>query len=161
MHMFHDALVSFAERRVIYMEKLSRDLLRVSRKAQICVGAVVKKYNITVAEEPFFMAINSHDGSTQEELTALVGVDKAMTTRVIHSLESKGLVKRVQDAKDKRQNRIYKTDKVNEISEIVLRDLLQLNQIFTTGIDSDDLDNFMRTLAVLEDNISNFLKEEQ
>jgi DNA-binding MarR family transcriptional regulator len=143
------------------MEKLSRDLLRVSRKAQICVGAVVKKYNITVAEEPFFMAINSHDGSTQEELTALVGVDKAMTTRVIHSLESKGLVKRVQDAKDKRQNRIYKTDKVNEISEIVLRDLLQLNQIFTTGIDSDDLDNFMRTLAVLEDNISNFLKEEQ
>lgn len=143
------------------MEKLLRDLLRVSRKAQICVGAVLKKYNITVAEQPFFMTINSHDGSTQEELTALVGVDKAMTTRVIHSLESKGLVKRVQDAKDKRQNRIYKTDKVNEISEIVLRDLMQLNQIFATGIDNDDLDNFMRTLAVLEDNISNFLKEEQ
>lgn len=143
------------------MEKLSRDLLRVSRKAQICVGAVVKKFNITVAEEPFFMAINSHDGATQEELTALVGVDKAMTTRVIHSLESKGLVKRVQDAKDKRQNRIYKTDKVNEISEIVLKDLLHLNQIFTAGIGNDDLDIFMRTLAVLEKNISNFLKEEQ
>jgi len=134
------------------MEKLLRDLLRVSRKAQICVGAVVKKYNITVAEEPFFMAINSHDGATQEELTALVGVDKAMTTRVIHSLESKGLVKRVQDTKDKRQNKIYKTDKV---------DLLHLNQIFTAGIGNDDLDIFMRTLAVLEKNISNFLKEEK
>ena len=143
------------------MEKLSRDLLRVSRKAQICIGSIVKKYNISVAEEPFFMAINSHDGATQEELTALVGVDKAMTTRVIHSLESKGLVKRMQDAKDKRQNRIYKTNKVNEISDTVLKDLLQLNQIFTTGINNDDLDNFMRTLAVLEDNISNFLKEEQ
>lgn len=141
------------------MEKLSRDLLRVSRKAQTCVGAVVKKYNITVAEEPFFMAISSHNGATQEELTALVGVDKAMTTRVIHSLESKGLVKRMQDEKDKRQNRIYKTDKVDEINEIVLKDLLQFNQIFTAGIDNDDLDNFMRTLAVLERNISNFLKE--
>ena len=143
------------------MEKLSRDLLRVSRKAQICVGAVVKKYNITVAEEPFFMAIKSHDGATQEELTALVGVDKAMTTRVIHSLESKGLVKRVQDTKDKRQNKIYKTDEVNEIREIVLKDLLHLNQIFTAGIGNDDLDIFMRTLAVLEKNISNFLKEEK
>lgn len=140
------------------MKELSRDLLRVSRKAQICVGAVVKKYNITVAEEPFFMAINSHDGATQEELTALVGVDKAMTTRVIRSLESKGLVERMQDARDKRQNRIYKTDKVNEISESVLNDLLQFNQVFTAGIDSHDLDNFMRTLAVLEGNISNFLK---
>lgn len=107
------------------------------------------------------MAINSHNGSTQEELTALVGVDKAMTTRVIRSLESKGLVKRVQDARDKRQNRIYKTDKTDEISEIVLSDLMQLNQIITAGIDNDDLDNFMQTLAVLEENISNFLKDEQ
>lgn len=107
------------------------------------------------------MAINSHDGATQEELTALVGVDKAMTTRVIHSLESKGLVKRVQDTKDKRQNKIYKTDKVNEIREIVLKDLLHLNQIFAAGIGNDDLDIFMRTLAVLEKNISNFLKEEK
>lgn len=142
------------------MNKLSRDLLRVSRKAQLCVGSVVKKYNITVAEEPFFMAVNFHDGATQEELTALVGVDKAMTTRVIHSLESKGLVKRIQDTKDKRQNRIYKTDKVNELGDIVLNDLLQLNQIFTANISKDDLDNFMRILNVLDKNISNYLKEE-
>lgn len=142
------------------MDVLSRDLLRVSRKAQMCVGAVVKKYNLTVAEEPFFMAINFHDGSTQEELTALVGVDKAMTTRVIHSLENKGLVKRIQDPNDKRQNRIYKTNTVNELCDTVLKDLLQLNQIFTTGMSNDDLDNFMRTLTVLEENISNFLKEE-
>ena len=76
-------------------------------------------------------------------------------------MESKGLVKRVQDTKDKRQNKIYKTDKVNEIREIVLKDLLYLNQIFTAGIGNDDLDIFMRTLAVLEKNISNFLKEEK
>ena len=141
------------------MDRFSRDLLHVSRKAQTCVGSVVRKYHITIAEEPFFMAIQSHDGATQEELTALVGVDKAMTTRVIHSLEHKGLVKRVQDEKDKRQNRIYKTEKADEISESVRNDLLRLNQSFTEGISRKDMESFMRTLAVLDANISRCLEK--
>lgn len=141
------------------MDRFLRDLLHVSRKAQTCVGSVVRKYHITIAEEPFFMAIRSHDGATQEELTALVGVDKAMTTRVIHSLEHKELVKRVQDEKDKRQNRIYKTEKANEISESVRNDLLRLNQSFTEGISRKDMESFMRTLAVLDENISRCLEK--
>lgn len=71
------------------MKEFTRDLLRVSRRAQICVGKVVKKYGISAAEEPFFMAVSFNDGSTQEKLTSIVGVDKAMTTRVISSLEKR------------------------------------------------------------------------
>ena len=138
------------------MDRFSRDLLHISRKAQTCVGSVVRKYHITIAEEPYFMAIQSHDGATQEELTALVGVDKAMTTRVIHSLEHKGLVKRVQDKNDKRQNRIYKSEKADEISESVRNDLLRLNQSFTEGISRKDMESFMCTLAVLDASISRF-----
>ena len=141
------------------MDRFLRDLLHVSRKAQTCVGSVVRKYLITIAEEPFFMAIQSHDGATQEELTALVGVDKAMTTRVIHSLGHKGLVKRVQDKNDKRQNRIYKSEKADEISESVRNDLLRLNQSFTEGISRKDMESFMCTLAVLDANISRCLEK--
>ena len=141
------------------MDRFLRDLLHVSRKAQTYVGSVVRKYHITIAEEPFFMAIQSHDGATQEELTALVGVDKAMTTRVIHSLEHKGLVKRVQDKNDKRQNRIYKSEKADEISESVRNDLLRLNQSFTEGISRKDMESFMGTLAVLDANISRCLEK--
>ena len=141
------------------MDRFLRDLLHVSRKAQTCVGSVVRKYHITIAEEPYFMAIQSHDGATQEELTALVGVDKAMTTRVIHSLEHNGLVKRVQDKNDKRQNRIYKSEKADEISESVRNDLLRLNQSFTEGISRKDMESFMCTLAVLDANISRCLEK--
>lgn len=141
------------------MEGLSRDLLRISRKAQICVGTVIKKYNISVAEEPFFMTVNFHNGATQEELTELVGVDKAMTTRVIHSLESKGMIKKITDPEDRRRNRIYKTEKMDEISGSIMKELLRLNHIFTSGISNDALEGFMQTLASLEENISKFLKE--
>lgn len=140
------------------MYELSKDLLRISRKAQMCVGKIVKKYNITIAEESFFMAVNFHDGATQEELTSIVGVDKAMTTRVIHSLEKKGFVKRIPDLEDKRQKRIYKTEKAKQISEDFIKELMQLNQTFIQDIDSDNFACFKQTLIILENNISGFLK---
>lgn len=131
------------------MKELAKDLLRVSRKAQICVGKVIKKYGISIAEEPFFMAISFNDGLTQEELTNIVGVDKAMTTRVITSLEKKGLVNRVQDAKDKRQNRIYKTEKMTKIESKLAKELMNLNNIFIEGIDDEDLNYFIKILSIL------------
>lgn len=140
------------------MEELSKDLLRVSRMAQMCVGKVIKKYNITVAEEPFFMAVHFHNGATQDELTSIVGVDKAMTTRVLHSLEKKNLVKRVSDPQDKRQNRVYQTEKAVEMSEEFVSELIHLNEVFIHGISRKSFENFMQTLDVLEENISEFLK---
>lgn len=142
------------------MKEFTRDLLRVSRRAQICVGKVVKKYGISAAEEPFFMAVSFNDGSTQEKLTSIVGVDKAMTTRVISSLEKKGLVKRVQDNKDKRQNKIYKTEKMKSIENELAKDLINLNQIFAKDIDEEDINGFKKALDILEKNIAEFLDEE-
>lgn len=143
------------------MENISRSLLRVSRKAQTCIGAAVKKYDLTIAEQPFFMAVRANDGMTQEELTSLVGVDKAMTTRVIQSLEKKGLVQRVQDESDKRQKRIYKTDEMEKMGDQVLSDLLQLNRIFTRGISAEELDKFYEILNLMDTNVSQYLDDEE
>lgn len=141
------------------MENLSKDLLRVSRKAHLCVGKIVEKYHLSLAEEPFFMAITFHDGATQEELTEVVGVDKAMTTRVIHSLVKKGLVKKIPDTEDRRCNRIYQTEKMKAITASVTKELHLLDQQFTAGIENDILDTFVQTLSVLEENITGILEK--
>ncbi|MEF2955254.1 MAG: MarR family transcriptional regulator [Blautia sp.] len=141
------------------MENLSKDLLRVSRKAHLCAGKIVEKYHLSLAEEPFFMAITFHDGATQEELTEVVGVDKAMTTRVIHSLVKKGLVKKIPDTEDRRCNRIYQTEKMKAITASVTKELHLLDQQFTAGIENDILDTFVQTLSVLEENITGILEK--
>lgn len=107
------------------------------------------------------MAIHFHNGATQEELTSIVGVDKAMTTRVLHSLEKKNLVKRVPDLQDKRQNRVYQTEKAAELSEDFVGELIQLNEVFIQGISNESFENFMQTLGILETNIFDFLKSRQ
>lgn len=142
------------------MESITRDLLRVSRKAQTCVGAIVKKYNLTIAEQPFFMAIKANDGLTQEDITTLVGVDKALTTRVIRSLEEKGLVRREQDEADKRQNHIFRTDAFVEIADKVFPELLSFNEVLAKGISKEAFKQFMDVLTRMEENLSNFKEDE-
>lgn len=138
------------------MENITRDLLRVSRKAQTCVGAIIKKYDLTIAEQPFFMAIKANDGLTQEDITTLVGVDKAMTTRVIKSLEGKGLVRKEQDLVDKRQNHIFRTDALVEMTDKVLPELLSFNEVLAKGISNEEFELFKDILNRMEENISGF-----
>ncbi len=142
------------------MDTISRNLLRVARQAQTRVGSIIQKYNLTAAEQPFFMALRQNDGLTQEELTALVGVDKSMTTRVIKSLEAKGFIRREQDENDKRRNRIYKTEALTKIADPVLAELLKFNAELTRGVCEDELADFMETLNQLEENLAKYGKEE-
>ena len=100
------------------------------------------------------MAITYHDGATQEELTELVGVNKAMTTRVIRSLMQKELVKKIPDTEDRRCNRIYQTEKMKAITDPVTKELHLLDQQFTAGIEDDVLYVFIQTLFKIEKNIT-------
>lgn len=56
---------------------MGRMITLLGRKSQRCIGEALRKHGLTAAEEPFFMSLQHHDGATQEELTALVCVDKA------------------------------------------------------------------------------------
>lgn len=132
---------------------ITKRVIYVARKSQLCIGSRLEKYGITAAEEPFFMAIQYYEGATQEELTALVGVDKAATTRAVRSLEEKGFLTREQDEKDRRQYRVYATKKALDIGEAVHEELLGLNEELLRGISSEEQKILQRALQQMETNL--------
>lgn len=138
---------------------ITKQLIFVARKMQLCIGDRLASFGITAAEEPFFMAVIHYQNSTQEELTALIGVDKAATTRAIRSLESKGFLTRQQDEKDRRQNRVCATVAAHEIAEAVHAELLRLNCEIMEGLSEQDQELLSAALAVMEKNLSAIRKK--
>lgn len=141
---------------------MNRSTLRMitllARKSQMYMGVTLKnKYNITAAEQPFFMALQRCEGVTQEELTAMVCVDKAVTTRVVKSLEDKGYLTRVKDTQDRRQNRIYPTTLTRELGAAVQKDLLMFNDAVTQGISGEELEVVQKALIKMEANFAELL----
>lgn len=135
-------------------ERIARKLAYLVRRNQSYLGGVLSKYNLSAAEQPFFMALQRREGLTQEELTAMVCVDKAATARAVKSLEQKGYLIRIQDQRDRRQNRIYPTQRAKEISESVSRELLAFNAELTQGISQKDLDIAYTVLLKMEENFA-------
>ena len=131
---------------------VGRVLTRLARKCQIAVGNALQQYNLTAAEEPFLMSVLNNEGLTQEELTAYVGVDKAAASRTVRSLEEKGFLVRVQDPKDKRQNRVYPTDKAREIVPKVRKELYKINLALTEDLTQEEDDQVYHLLVRIEEN---------
>lgn len=138
---------------------IARMITLLARKSQSHIGSALSKYNLTAAEQPFFMALQRYEGITQEELTAIVCVDKAATARAVKSLEEKGYLIRVQDEKDKRQNRIYPTDRAKNMGTAVRNELLHINELLTRGIDAQELELIYAALLKMEENFSNIPSE--
>ena len=139
-------------------QNLSRLIAFLARKSQACLGSVLDKYNLSVAELPFFVALQNCAGITQEEITAMVCVDKAVTTRAVKSLEVKGYLSRVRDEKDRRQNRLYATEAAKKLGEPVERDLLHLNDLLTQGIEPEHLTLIYESILKMEKNLADILR---
>lgn len=141
-------------------KSIGRMITLLGRKSQLYLGGALQKYNLSAAEQPFFMALQSYEGLTQEELTAIVCVDKAATARAVKSLEEKGYLIRIQDKQDRRQNRIYATEAAKQLAASVREELFHFNDLLTQGIEPPILDCVYKTLLQMEENLYNLSKEE-
>lgn len=136
------------------MDKTFYQMLAVlARKNQIYMSTILEEYDITTAELPFFLTLNDREGLTQEELTAIVCVDKAATARAIKSLEEKGYLIREKDVQDSRQNRVYPTSDAKLLKEKVKSEILEFNNQLTKGIDTQILELLYDGLQQMEKNI--------
>ena len=105
------------------------------RKNQIYLNSVMKPLNISTAEQPILMYLYRHNAVTQEEISAYLQVDKALTARTIQSLLEKGLVTKEKDEQDKRCNKISLTQKGFDMREAMVDKFVGWNKIMLEGMD--------------------------
>lgn len=127
-------------------ESISRYINQLYREGVSFLGKEYKEYNIGAGQYQFLVYLYTKDGITHDELTEIIGVDKAATTRAISKLEKLGYVTKIQDTYDKRKYYIFLTEYAKEhrdniinismkweyklISELTDNELKELYNIF-------------------------------
>lgn len=117
---------------------------------QSTVASIVVPFDISVGEEPYYMALTRNDGLTQDELTKLVKVDKAATARMVKSLEQKGYITRETDPKDKRNKKIYLTETGRLQYEPLSDALKKFNQDLTSEWTDEQYEIVYQSLEMLQ-----------
>ena len=126
----------------------------IYRHSQTYLGRRIKKYNIGQGQWAFLtQLLFNYDGIIQEELSSVLSIDKANTSRALKKLEEEGYVYREEDSSDTRKKLVYVTGKSREFEEEFHNIFKDLNQILSKDFTDEERYMIRKLLYKMFDNI--------
>lgn len=119
--------------------------------------AISRMYNQQAAEEGFTTAIgfvliniNSKEGTPATKIAPMIGLETRSLTRMLKTMEEKGLIYKKPDLVDKRSVRIFLTEEGKKKKEISVRTIMDFNEQVREVIPSSDLETFFSVFEKLQ-----------
>ena len=104
------------------------------------------KHDITMSMGFVLLNINSEEGTPATKIAPLMGLEARSLTRLLKSMEEKGLIYREGDASDKRMVRIVLTKEGKKKKEKSRDVVLRFNEVIREKIDASQLTTFFEVL---------------
>jgi DNA-binding MarR family transcriptional regulator len=113
------------------------------------------KHDITTSIGFVLLNIDSSEGTPATKIAPLMGLEARSLTRMLKSMEEKGLIYRKQDENDRRSIRIYLTDTGKKKKEVSRQVVKTFNKAVRDKISDKDLQVFFSVIADINDIIEN------
>jgi DNA-binding MarR family transcriptional regulator len=104
------------------------------------------KHDITMSMGFVLLNINSEEGTPATKIAPLMGLEARSLTRLLKSMEEKGLIIREADATDKRLVRIVLTKEGKKKRDTSKQTVLRFNEAVRNQIDDSKLSVFFEVL---------------
>lgn len=119
-------------------------------------AAILKQNNVGLTPEQFLLIdlLWNQGSMTQQQMADAMQKDKNSITKLVDALEKKGLVLREKDKTDRRSNKLVLTPNAEKMKSGAKECGISMLDNILTGIDEDELRNFLNTLGKLTDNMS-------
>jgi MarR family transcriptional regulator, transcriptional regulator for hemolysin len=112
-----------------------------------------EKVGITVGQWKVMVMLVNQDGLTQKEIAKRLGLEGPTLIPIIDKMEKDGLVVRKVDPLDRRNNRIYRTNKADRLWNEMVNCALKIRQISLKNIPKDDIDIAKNVLENIHQNL--------
>ena len=119
---------------------------------------MLRKNNVGLTPEQFLLIdiIWNQGEMSQQKLADTMQKDKNSITKLINSLEKKGLIIRIRDENDKRSNIISLTHKSRDMKNYAKETGIKILDNILEGIDEEELRSFLSTLNKLTANMNKY-----
>lgn len=130
-------------------------------KAQDTIGyqvksswqAIVKMYNRLTVEHDFSQAEGyvlisiKKEGIPVTKIAPLMGIEPTSLSRLLKTMEEKGLVYRKKDQKDRRVVKLFLTEKGFELKKVSRHMVLNYNRTIYDQIGNEEMESFLKTMS--------------
>jgi MarR family transcriptional regulator for hemolysin len=130
----------------------------INRTAKVFIKALDselrEKVGVTFGQWKVVVILTMQDGISQKEIANRLGLEAATLIPIIDNMEKKGLVIRQVDKDDRRNNRIYRTEKVDALWDQMIECALKIRKISVKNISENHITIMRDSLDKIFENLN-------
>ena len=120
---------------------------------------IAAKYGLTQATGLVLLILHYDKPTLSGELAEAMGWEPTSLSRLLNSMEKKGLICRKNDPNDKRKVGIYLTDLGKEKKVIAKKVVKTLDDLIKAKLSPEEIDTFISVFHKINDEIENYKAE--
>jgi DNA-binding MarR family transcriptional regulator len=134
-------------------ESIGRMLYLTTQAMNLHAEKILKPHGLTVEQLILLKNMPEDDALSQNQLCEIVEKSAANVTRILDRLEKKNFIERKQNPADRRSTLLVLTDQGKEMVIKVHGLFESFSEYLTTGISSQEQDQFIQLLSKIRDNL--------
>jgi MarR family transcriptional regulator for hemolysin len=113
-----------------------------------------KNVGVTISQWRVISTLSRQPGLTQKEIADRVGIEGSTLVPIIDKMENDGFVKRKLDNQDRRINRIYLTNKADDLWNSMIECALRIRKLSTKEIPEEQIKAMLGVLKKIAKNLT-------
>lgn len=130
----------------------------IYRNGKAYIDQAMSHHAIGSGQYIFLFYLYNHNGSTQDEISKALDMDKATTTRAVQKLEATGLVKRERNEMDHRINNVFITAAGNALRKELYEVAMEWDDLLLQNLSTDERLTLQNLICKLSDNSKAYRK---
>lgn len=135
-----------------FSRDLGRAITHINRIRKRYMAGRLAEYGLGGALYMYMLAIGNNEGASQDFLVNRFCADKGNVARAVKKLEDMGYLRREADPDDRRQNRLFLTDRGEELMPIIGGYLDEWGDLLTKDMDEGEMKAAHEMFRKLEEN---------
>jgi len=134
-------------------------LTKVNAQLLRALSPLVKEYNLTVSELIILWKINKKGSCKITDFSTETGLPASTLTSLFDRLETKELVTRIHDSKDRRCILIQGTQKLKKLIDTIIENADKKLQPMLDTLSPSFVEHLQENLHILQDHLTQYAKE--
>lgn len=143
------------EQEILLKHKIGMRISRAGLLSKVFAIQSFAKDGCELRPEQFTVlnALKENDGMYLRQLANITYKDRPNITRIVSILEEKGYLKSSLEAEGRQVKKLYITQKGKDICESLLPTILRIWNTSVEGLSIEEVENFLKVLDKIEDNL--------
>ena len=134
---------------VFHIKSLDQAIIRTMMKGK----DIKKSPSPTQIRIILFLIEHKNEIISQKDIENHLKLSRATVSDVLNTMEKNGYIKKVASYEDARTNNIVLNDIALEMHKKVEEEIKKINKILQQNISQEDLDNFIRVIDLMNENL--------